>query len=224
MIKRRIKGPTTLTLSFKIESVKGNEPKILNLLNNSNNNLSQRILFKYSEKSIDYSQSIMASRVDLAPRHFSSAQNVQRAVQKMREREQKAINERKNDVYSKYFIPKKYSKNSLEYGKPPPGSLTEMRAKKAAKHIFNEMLQLCQIIEEYGHLNENKLIIINFGHLFNIYEYISDKVVGILIRARKHGMVDFEGEILYQRRDEEKIIKLLLSHEKIEEYIKELNN
>nr|CAD2165697.1 unnamed protein product [Meloidogyne enterolobii] len=160
-----------------------------------------------------------STRVDLAPRHFSSAQNVQRAVQKMREKEQKAINDQINDVYSKNYIPKKYSKNSLEYGKPPPGSLT-------AKHIAKEMLQLCEIIEEYGNkIKEENGInykIITFGYLFNIYEYISDKVVGILLRARKHKMVDFEGEMLFQRRDENKIIKLLLSHENIEKYLKEL--
>nr|CAD2203101.1 unnamed protein product [Meloidogyne enterolobii] len=160
-----------------------------------------------------------STRVDLAPRHFSSAQNVQRAVQKMREKEQKAINDQINDVYSKNYIPKKYSKNSLEYGKPPPGSLT-------AKHIAKEMLQLCEIIEEYGNKikGENGINykIITFGYLFNIYEYISDKVVGILLRARKHKMVDFEGEMLFQRRDENKIIKLLLSRENIEKYLKEL--
>uniref|UniRef100_A0A1I8BVB9 Costars domain-containing protein n=1 Tax=Meloidogyne hapla TaxID=6305 RepID=A0A1I8BVB9_MELHA len=168
MIQRRIKGPTTLTLSFTIES----------------------------------------------------AQNVQRALQRMREKEQRAIDDRANDVYSKNYIPRKYSKNSLEYGKPPPGSLTEMRAKKAAKHIAKEMLQLCEIIEEYGNkINGEKII--TFGHLFNIYEYISDKVVGILLRARKHGMVDFDGEMLFQRRDENKIIKLLLSNEKIKECLKE---
>lgn len=40
---------------------------------------------------------------------------------------------------------------------------------------------------------------------------ISNKVVGILIRARKHGFVDFEGEMLYQRRDDDKVIRLLKS-------------
>uniref|UniRef100_A0A0K0D8W6 Costars domain-containing protein n=1 Tax=Angiostrongylus cantonensis TaxID=6313 RepID=A0A0K0D8W6_ANGCA len=35
-------------------------------------------------------------------------------------------------------------------------------------------------------------------------------LVGMLIRARKYGLVDFDGEMLYQRQDDEKIIKLLM--------------
>lgn len=34
---------------------------------------------------------------------------------------------------------------------------------------------------------------IKFGPLFKIYEFYSDKVVGLLIRARKYGLLDFEG-------------------------------
>ena len=33
---------------------------------------------------------------------------------------------------------------------------------------------------------------------FQLYNAISDKVVGTLLRARKHGYVYFEGEMLYQ--------------------------
>ena len=42
---------------------------------------------------------------------------------------------------------------------------------------------------------------INFGRLFEIYTHISNKLVGILLRARKYGLVDFEGETLFQGRD-----------------------
>lgn len=52
---------------------------------------------------------------------------------------------------------------------------------------------------------------IKFGDLFRMYQVISNKVVGILIRARRHGYVDFEGEMLYQRRDDDKLIRLLKS-------------
>lgn len=34
--------------------------------------------------------------------------------------------------------------------------------------------------------------------LLQIYTVISDKVVGILLRARKHHILDFEGECLFQ--------------------------
>jgi hypothetical protein len=35
------------------------------------------------------------------------------------------------------------------------------------------------------------------------------QLVGMLIRARKHGLLHFEGEMLYQRQDEKKTITLL---------------
>lgn len=48
--------------------------------------------------------------------------------------------------------------------------------------------------------------VIKFGKLFNAYTRISDKVVGMLVRARRHGFVKFEGEMLYQRQDEDVLI------------------
>jgi hypothetical protein len=60
------------------------------------------------------------------------------------------------------------------------------------------------VIREYGvPIGEEGDIVITFGQVFKIYVSISDKVVGLLLRARKHGLVDFEGEMLFQRRDEE---------------------
>lgn len=50
---------------------------------------------------------------------------------KFRALEMKEIKEKEDDVYSPNYVPKKYSKNSAEYGRPKPGTLTEMRAKKA---------------------------------------------------------------------------------------------
>ena len=44
--------------------------------------------------------------------------------------------------------------------------------------------------------------------LFELYKVISSKVVGLLLRARKHGLVQFEGEMLYQGRDDNVIINM----------------
>ncbi|EDW06074.2 uncharacterized protein Dmoj_GI16419 [Drosophila mojavensis] len=98
-----------------------------------------------------------------------------------------------------------------QYGKPLAGSLTEMRGQKANMHVMKEMLELCQIIDSEGYevKDEPTMRVIPFGELFNIYNYISDKVVGILLRARKHKLLDFEGEMLYQRRDDDVPIFLL---------------
>ncbi|XP_030381358.1 titin [Scaptodrosophila lebanonensis] len=98
-----------------------------------------------------------------------------------------------------------------QYGKPLAGSLTEMRGQKANIHVMKEMVELCQIISSEGYevKDEPTMRVIPFGELFNIYNYISDKVVGILLRARKHKLVEFEGEMLFQRRDDDVPIFLL---------------
>ena len=49
---------------------------------------------------------------------------------------------------------------------------------------------------------------VTFKKLFDIYTAISNKLVGLLLRARKHGYVEFEGELLLQGRDDAKLIKL----------------
>uniref|UniRef100_A0A0N5C9B0 Costars domain-containing protein n=1 Tax=Strongyloides papillosus TaxID=174720 RepID=A0A0N5C9B0_STREA len=137
-------------------------------------------------------------------------------MNKFKNMEIKEKESKKRDVYSSYYKPTRLKKDDPEYGTPIPGTLTELRAKKASKHIAKEMGIVCQVIEEYGKVNKKTgLIEITFGELFNIYTFISDKVVGILLRARKHNMLQFEGEMLYQRRDEDKIITLLLDHNQI---------
>ncbi len=49
---------------------------------------------------------------------------------------------------------------------------------------------------------------LTFGELFRIYVVVSNKLVGVLLRARKHGLVDFEGETLFQGRDDHKVVTL----------------
>ncbi len=49
---------------------------------------------------------------------------------------------------------------------------------------------------------------IAFGELFSIYVVVSNKLVGVLLRARKHGIVDFEGETLFQGRDDKTVVTL----------------
>lgn len=116
---------------------------------------------------------------------------------------------------------KKFSKD--EYGKPVVGSLTEMRGQKANIHISRELLQLCEIIDSEGepYSDNPNLKAICFGDLFHLYTHISNKVVGILLRARKYHLLDFEGEMLFQRRDDEVPIYMLKSIADIKNEIKE---
>ncbi|XP_042867943.1 actin-binding Rho-activating protein-like [Penaeus japonicus] len=86
-----------------------------------------------------------------------------------------------------------------------------MRGKKAARHINAEVMLLCDMIYQEGQQFENGTAVISFGDLFQIYTRISNKVVGMLLRARKYGLVDFEGEMLFQRRDDDVPILLTRS-------------
>ncbi|NWV39753.1 ABRA protein, partial [Grantiella picta] len=95
------------------------------------------------------------------------------------------------------------------YGHPKEGTKTAERAKRAEAHIHREIRDMCFIIESMARPRPDGKIQVTFGELFDRYVRISDKVVGILMRARKHGLVDFEGEMLWQGRDDNVIITLL---------------
>jgi len=75
--------------------------------------------------------------------------------------------------------------------------------------LANEVKLLCEIIKQHGTSQPDGTHTIKFGELFELYKVISNKVVGLLIRARKYGLVNFEGEMLYQRRDDDVVITLL---------------
>ena len=112
-------------------------------------------------------------------------------------------------------------KHSSDYGTPISGSQTEARGKKAHQRISGEIVELCAIIEDQGHKIDNERTQIKFGRLFDIYTVISNKVVGVLLRARKYGFVEFQGETLFQRRDDETIITLLMPASKVKEIARE---
>ncbi|XP_061461015.1 actin-binding Rho-activating protein [Rhineura floridana] len=95
------------------------------------------------------------------------------------------------------------------YGHPKEGTKTAERAKRAEDHIHREMKDMCFIIRTMAQHRRDGKIQVTFGDLFERYVRISDKVVGILMRARKHGMLDFEGEMLWQGRDDHVIVTLL---------------
>ena len=148
-------------------------------------------------------------------------------------------------------VPKRFNKHDKEYGTPVPGSKTEARGKLAHQRVSKEIWELCCIIEENGitrkgkEINKNKqhadtseklqetkciqnddeehfsITTIDFRTLFAIYTFISNKLVGVLLRARKYGLVDFEGETLFQRRDDNVIITLLYPSSKVKKMLDE---
>lgn len=73
------------------------------------------------------------------------------------------------------------------------------------------MIELCQIIHDDGTPSDDnpELRYISFGDLFDIYVHISNKVVGLLLRARKYGLLTFEGECLFQKFHDHVPIRLM---------------
>uniref|UniRef100_A0A3P9AYB2 Si:dkey-29b11.3 n=1 Tax=Maylandia zebra TaxID=106582 RepID=A0A3P9AYB2_9CICH len=74
-----------------------------------------------------------------------------------------------------------------------------------------EVQELCEVIRSIGESggSDGKVITVRFGKLFEHYVTISNKLVGILLRARKQRLVDFEGEMLWQGKDDHVVIILL---------------
>ncbi|KAM5281495.1 actin-binding Rho-activating protein [Ctenodactylus gundi] len=95
------------------------------------------------------------------------------------------------------------------YGRPKEGTKTAERARRAEEHIYREIMELCFVIRTMARHRQDGKIQVTFGDLFDRYVRISDKVVGILMRARKHGLVHFEGEMLWQGRDDHVLVTLL---------------
>lgn len=109
-------------------------------------------------------------------------------------------------------------KGQDDYGRPLQGSMTEQRGKDAHTHISREVQELCEVIRnigettarvEGGSSGDGKVITVEFGKLFEHYVTISNKLVGILLRARKQRLVNFEGEMLWQGKDDHVVITLL---------------
>ncbi|XP_075427825.1 actin-binding Rho-activating protein-like [Ascaphus truei] len=99
-------------------------------------------------------------------------------------------------------------KGDRGYGRPEEGSKTEERGKRAMQHIHKEIEELCLIIREMGGRGRDGRMRVTFGRLFQRYVRVSDKVVGILLRARKHQKLEFEGEMLWQGVHDDVIITL----------------
>lgn len=140
--------------------------------------------------------------------------------------QRQAINPFSNDKCVSSLPKPKISKE--DYGRPAKGSLSEQRSFRATIQVCKEMLQLCQVINQCGEplfetheKKDDPRIVISFGNLFSIYAGISDKCVGMLIRARKHGLIDFEGECLFQRRDDHVPIIMLKPYGEIYDILME---
>ena len=59
-----------------------------------------------------------------------------------------------------------------------------------------------------------------FKDIFDLYQSISNKVVGILARARKNRLINFEGETLFQGESNDTNVTLLRNIKDIEEHFR----
>jgi len=99
------------------------------------------------------------------------------------------------------------TKTDNKYGQVVEGTLTEYRGKKAKNFIANNIIECCDTIRTLADRQEpDGTYKVEFGKLFKAYERINDKLVGLLVRARRHGLVEFPGEMLYQGQDDRVII------------------
>lgn len=138
-------------------------------------------------------------------------------IAKFNETAENSKKELELNPWSESYTRPNFKQTDEGYGRPPPGSKTEKRGIKAGNHIGNEMIELCGWISEIGEERSDGTKIITFGKLFQLYTKISNKVVGMLIRARKYNLVAFKGEMLYQGQDDHKVITLLKPMEEIRE-------
>lgn len=125
-----------------------------------------------------------------------------------------SINQKLNpfseDFDYEYSMSTRLRKGEDGYGRPKEGSKTAERARRAEAHIHREIDDMCFVIRTMADPDPDGRTRVTFGELFDRYVRISDKVVGILMRARKHGKVAFEGEMLWQGQDDHVIITLLV--------------
>ncbi|XP_029948160.1 actin-binding Rho-activating protein [Salarias fasciatus] len=118
------------------------------------------------------------------------------------------LNPFSEDFDHEYAMSQRLRKGDEGYGRPKDGSKTAARGDRAHKHIHREMEEMVWIIRDMGLKDQQGRTVISFGRLFDRYVKISDKVVGILLRCRKHKMLDFEGEMLWKGQDDDVIITL----------------
>ncbi|CAF0802544.1 unnamed protein product [Rotaria sordida] len=114
--------------------------------------------------------------------------------------------EKKNHLASRV---NKFQEIVNQIGAPPSADKADLahRGQEVREQVLEEMKQLCHIIQTNGQ-EQDGIVTIKFGDLFEIYTNISDKLVGVLRKARKQGYLAFKGEMLLQNRDEDVVIQL----------------
>ncbi|XP_051519002.1 actin-binding Rho-activating protein-like [Myxocyprinus asiaticus] len=153
-----------------------------------------------------------ANKINALSKKYSAVGNLKNCWQNWASKH--SINQKLNpfseDFDYEYSMSTRLQKGEEGYGRPKEGSKTAERARRAEAHIHREIDDMCYIIRTMADPDPDGYTRVTFGELFDRYVRISDKVVGILMRARKHRKVDFEREMLWQGQDDGVIITLLV--------------
>uniref|UniRef100_A0A4W5R088 Actin binding Rho activating protein b n=1 Tax=Hucho hucho TaxID=62062 RepID=A0A4W5R088_9TELE len=104
------------------------------------------------------------------------------------------LNPFSEDFDYEYSMSLRLHKGEECYGRPKEGTKTTERARQAKQHIHGEIADMCYVIRTMNDPDPDGKTL----------------VVGILLRARRHGKVVFEGEMLWQGPDDGVIITLLV--------------
>lgn len=101
-------------------------------------------------------------------------------------------------------------KTDMDHGTAFNGSKSAERVTQANNWVKSEIDKLLEIIIENAEAQDpvTGYMNISFGKLFNLYQDISNTLVGILMRARKRKLIAYEGEMLYQGADDDVIISV----------------
>lgn len=162
--------------------------------------------FRYKKEAED------ANRINFLSKKYSAVGNLKGRWQSWAS--EHTVNQKLNPFSEEfdydYSMSIRLKKGQEGYGHPKEGSKTAERAKRAEQHIHREIDDMCFVIGTMADPDPDGKTRITFGELFDRYVRISDKVVGILMRARRHEKVAFEGEMLWQGRDDAVIITLLV--------------
>lgn len=153
-----------------------------------------------------------ANKINALSKKYSAVGNLKSRWQNWAS--EHTVNQKLNP-FSEYFdydysMSLRLQKGEDGYGRPKEGTKTAERAKRAERHIHREIDDMCYVLRTMADPDPDGKTRVTFGELFDRYVRISDKVVGILLRARKHGKVAFEGEMLWQGQDDGVIITLLV--------------
>nr|XP_057903639.1 actin binding Rho activating protein b [Doryrhamphus excisus] len=170
------------------------------------------ITIKRSQVLMSGKEAVDANKISALSKKYSSVGNLKNRWQNWASEH---TDNQKLNPFSEYFdyeysMSLRLQKGQDGYGRPKEGTKTAERAKRAEQHIHQEIADMCYVIRTMADPDPDGKTRITFGELFERYVRISDKVVGILMRARKHGKVHFEGEMLWQGQDDGVIITLLV--------------